>query len=217
MTPIREAPRLCLVFEPKLDSDMHARLEKALAAASPASLILSPGSGLALDAEAVSPLIAIAQKMNVATLIEADAHLARAVDADGVHVPWSKDPSAAYKEAREILGADRIVGIDAGRSRHDAMLLGEQGADYIGFGIPSHVTDRETAIARRQDLVRWWAEIFEVPVVAFDVETAVEASELAIAGADFIAVRASADIAAADLASWLGEFAAALEKSEPVT
>ena len=104
MTPIREAPRLCLVFEPKPDSDMRARLEKALAAASPPSLIISPGPGLALDAEAVKPLIAIAQKMNVAALIEADAHLARALGADGVHVPWSKDPAAAYKEAREILG-----------------------------------------------------------------------------------------------------------------
>ena len=97
------------------------------------------------------------------------------------------------------------------------MLLGEQGADYIGFGIPAHVTDRDTAIARRHDLVQWWAEIFEVPVVAFDVETAAEAAELATAGADFIAVRAAGDIATADLASWLGEFAAALEKSEPVT
>jgi thiamine-phosphate pyrophosphorylase len=205
------------MFEPKPDSDMRARLEKALAAASPASLVISPGPGLELDAEAVRPLIAITQKMNVATLIEADAHLAHALGADGVHVPWSKDPAAAYKEAREILGSDRIVGIDAGRSRHDAMLLGEQGADYIGFGIPSHVTDRDTAIARRQDLVQWWAEIFEVPGVAFDVETTEEAAELAIAGADFIAVRVSADIATDDLAGWLGEFAAALEKSEPVT
>jgi thiamine-phosphate pyrophosphorylase len=196
---------------------MRARLETAIAAASPASLILASGPGLILDAESAKPLVAIAQKLNVAALIEADAHLVRSLGADGVHIPWSKEPAAAYAEARAILGADLIVGADAGRSRHDAMLLGEHGADYVGFGIPLHVADRETAVARRHDLVQWWAEIFEVPVVAFDVETAEEAARLGNAGADFIAVRVAPDIATADLSSWLGEFAAALEKTEAVT
>ncbi len=165
----------------------------------------------------MKPLITIAQEIGIAALIEADAHLARALGTDGVHLPWSKDPAATYVDAREILGPDGIVGVDAGRSRHDAMSLGEQGADYVGFGIPAHVTDRETAAARRLDLVQWWAEIFEVPVVAFDVATADEAADLASAGADFVAVRVPGDLATADLTSWLGDFAAALAKSEPVT
>ena len=44
------------------------------------------------------------------------------------------------------------------------------------------------ARARRADLIAWWAEIFEVPCVAFDVESAEAAEALARAGADFVAV-----------------------------
>jgi thiamine-phosphate pyrophosphorylase len=217
MTPTREAPRLCLVFEPKPDSGALARLEKALAAASPASLVLTPGAGLELDVNIAKLLISAAHKRGVAVLIESDARAARDLGADGVHLSWSRDPLAAYVAAREILGADRIVGVDAGRSRHDAMSLGEAGADYVGFGIPSHVTDRETAIARRHDLVAWWAEIFEVPVVAFDVDTTEEARQLASAGADFIAARVPGELPEADVVPCLQEFAAALDKPEAVT
>jgi len=100
---------------------------------------------------------------------------------------WSQDNLA--QEAREILGGRFIVGVDVGRSRHDAMEIGETGVDYIAFGIPPHVQDRQTAIERRHELCQWWSEIFEVPCVAFDVDDLDQAAELAAAGADFIAIR----------------------------
>ena len=119
---------------------------------------------------------------DIAALIEGDAQLARTLRADGVHLPWSKDVAARYGEAREVLGTRYIVGVDVGRSRHDAMTLAEDGADYIGFGIPPHVEDRAAAAARRLELVSWWSEIFEVPCVAFDVDTAEDAIALARRG-----------------------------------
>ena len=48
--------------------------------------------------------------------------------------------------------------------------------------------DRTRAHARRDDLVAWWGEIFEVACVALDVEMPAEAERLARAGADFVAV-----------------------------
>ena len=42
--------------------------------------------------------------------------------------------------------------------------------------------------ARLAELIAWWAEIFEVPCVPWDVETAEEAESLAGLGADFIAL-----------------------------
>ena len=78
------------------------------------------------------------------------------------------------------------------------MQLGEAGADYIAFGTPDFVADQQAARERRLDLIKWWAEIFEVPCVAFDVDSASDAAALAAAGADFVALRLSPSLAPAD-------------------
>jgi thiamine-phosphate pyrophosphorylase len=169
------------------------RLASVLDAADAATLLITVGAS-ALTATSARPLVELAQRKDIAALIEGDAQLARTLRADGVHLPWSKDIAAQYAEAREVLGTRYIVGADAGRSRHDAMSIAEAGADYIAFGIPPHVEDRETAGERRRELISWWSEIFEVPCVAFDVETAEEAKVLAAAGADFIAMRADIEL-----------------------
>lgn len=163
---------------------------------------------------AIAALIAEIQKLGIAALVT-DPALARVVKADGVHVPASKSIAEAYREARETLSGRLIAGADAGRSRHDAMTLGEAGADYVAFGIPPHVEDRETAADRRRDLVAWWTEIFEVPCVAFDVATPADAEDLIEAGADFIAVRLPDAQDAAATAAYLAPFMAALDL--PVT
>ena len=111
-------------------------------------------------------------------------------------------------------GAGVSVGAEVGLSRDDAMTLAEQGADYVAFGAPAELQDRDKGRARRDDLVAWWAEIFEVPCVAFDVETAEEASALSWAGADFIAVTLAAGLAPADARDLLDRMAAALRVSE---
>jgi thiamine-phosphate pyrophosphorylase len=142
----------------------------------------------ALTAASAGPLVEIAQAQGAAALISGDARLARVLKADGVHLPPSQHPEDAYLDARQIVGKRAIVGAHAGKSRHDAMLLGQAGADYVSFGIPKEIKDADGARERRLVLVQWWAEIFEVPVVALDVETPQDAEPLALAGADFIGV-----------------------------
>jgi thiamine-phosphate pyrophosphorylase len=65
------------------------------------------------------------------------------------------------------------------------MIMAELGVDYVAFG-PAKAN--EAARDRRAELIAWWTEIFEVPCVAWDVETAEEAERLAGLGADFIAL-----------------------------
>jgi thiamine-phosphate pyrophosphorylase len=164
----------------------EARLAAALATNPIASVVISVPDGVSTAASEVKALVTLAQAKNAAALLRDDARLARTLRADGVHI--SVGNSKSYGEAREIVGRSASIGLDAGRSKHEAMVAGEAGVEYVAFGIPDHVGDREKAHRRRCELVAWWSEIFEIPVVAFDVETPVEAAQLAAAGADFVAV-----------------------------
>lgn len=186
------------------------RLATALATVTPSTVCIAPAAGKPLDAEAVLGLIKLAQAKDIAVLLADDAQLARVTKADGVHLTWSKDIAARASEAREILGNRFILGVDVGRSRHDAMELGETSVDYIAFGIPEHVEDRATATERRLELCDWWAEIFEVPCVAFDVDDLDDAADLADVGTDFIAIRLPSAVTGADLAAFLAAAAAAV-------
>ncbi len=102
--------------------------------------------------------IRFAQSRGVAVLLSGAADLALEHGCDGVHLDAATEDVRA---ARELLGQDRIVGAFAGHSRHLAMEAAENGADYVAFyqngpsigGVP---------------LIAWWAEIAEVPSVAFD-------------------------------------------------
>src|SRR5262249_37809937 len=66
------------------------------------------------------------------------------------------------------------------------MMAGERGADYVMFGEPETDGSRPSfgAILER---VGWWAELFEVPCVAYAANPD-EVGLLAAAGADFVAV-----------------------------
>jgi len=164
-------------------------LEAALAAAPVACVVIEGGPQSPLTAAVAKPLIETAQQRGIAVFVIDDASLARITKADGVHLLWSKDIAQRFSAARGELGVRFMIGADAGRSRHDAMLLGEAGADYVAFGIPPHVGNREVAEERQLDLIDWWSEIFEIPCVAFDVTSPEQAAGLCEAGADFISIR----------------------------
>jgi thiamine-phosphate pyrophosphorylase len=193
------------------DAALVAQRAAAASLAGPvATVLIEPDAATPPSPGQLADAVAAIQKLGIATLVAGDASLARVVKADGVHLTPSKAVQAAFGEARETLGNRFIVGADVGRSRDDAMTLGEAGADYIGFGIPAHVEDRATARDRRVALVEWWAEIFEVPCVAFDIDTPADADDLARAGADFLAVRLPAEIPADGIARHLAPYFALL-------
>ena len=208
MTEGRAATQLYAVIE--AGESALDRLAAALSAAEFASVLIAPPPGGTLDATAARPLVEAAQRQHVAALIADDARLARTLRADGVHLGVAKDLASAYDEARSILGQGGIVGVDAGITRHDAMTLAEAGADYIAFGAPPHLKDRDKARARRDEFIAWWAEIFQAPCVALDVETPEEAETLSRAGADFIAIRLPVGATPATTREFVAGIAAAL-------
>jgi thiamine-phosphate pyrophosphorylase len=214
---VPSATNLYLDFE--IDGSPPARALSVLAAvieaAAIASVLIRPAHDVPLNVEASRAIIAAVQKNGIAALVASSVDDASKLGADGIHLPWSRDIVPQFKTLRHSAPAGTVIGADAGRSRHDAMELGEAGADYVAFGVPPHVEDREKAAERQLDLIAWWSGLFEVPCVAFDVPDAGAAHLLSEAGADFVCVRlTSADIEA-DAIARISEFSEALRMPEP--
>ncbi|EGP10077.1 thiamin-phosphate pyrophosphorylase [Bradyrhizobiaceae bacterium SG-6C] len=180
--PQRPAPRLYLATPVVADpAQLVAELPALLAAADVAAVLLRLAHGdersIIQRAKALAPPV---QAAGAALLI--DGHFAQTAraGADGANVYGI----AAMQEAMPSLKPDRILGVGGLVTRHDAMVAGEAGADYVLFGEPDANGERPSAdaICERLD---WWAELFEPPCVAF--ATAVEEAGLfAAAGADFV-------------------------------
>jgi thiamine-phosphate pyrophosphorylase len=124
----------------------------------------------------------VVQRRDVALLLDDHPALAARAGADGAHLPDIE----ALTEAIGSLRPDRIAGVGGLRSRHDAMLAGETGADYVMFGDPDRRGDRPP-IEAVTDRLTWWSELFEIPCVGYAGDRD-EIAPLAQAGADFIAL-----------------------------
>ena len=204
----REATRLMVVLEP--GDGARERLMAAVQAASIACVMLKPDAGGSDRASEASQLLKIARGAGAICLIVDDADLARTLAADGVHLSTGGDTEVRYASARAALSAHGSVGVDAGGSRHVAMSVGEVGADYIAFGPLASIGDTRSGTETRQDLIAWWAEVFELPCVAMDVASPGDARDLELAGADFVAVTLAAGRSPAWVAETIREIAAAL-------
>jgi thiamine-phosphate pyrophosphorylase len=125
---------------------------------------------------------AMAQPRGVALLLDGRPELAARAGADGAHFSGIEALSAAIG----ALKPERIAGAGGLKSRHDAMLSAEGGADYVMFGEPDRNGHRPPFVAVIER-VGWWAEVFEVPCVGYAGDLG-EVSALAQAGSDFVAL-----------------------------
>jgi thiamine-phosphate pyrophosphorylase len=180
--PRRLAPRLYLVA-PQDAAGLKDRLAESLAAADVAAVLLRlPAADERGQINHAKALAATVQDKGAALLLDGHPELAARAGADGAHLAGI----AAFEAALATLKPERIAGCGALTSRDDAMRAGERGADYVMFGEPD-ASGRRPAFDAVTERVAWWAELFEVPCVAF-AATLDEIEPLAAAGADFVAV-----------------------------
>lgn len=106
------------------------------------------------------------------------------VAADGAHLGGPARTGAL----RARLGAEGILGVACGRSRHTAMVAGEAGADYVMFGSPERPDEAGDELP---GLVGWWNELFVIPCAAAIPPEPALAAALVAAGADLLALRAT--------------------------
>jgi thiamine-phosphate pyrophosphorylase len=130
----------------------------------------------------IKTLAPAVQTGGAALLLDGHADLVARAGADGAHLTGID----AMQDMLASLKPDRIAGVGGLPTRHDSMIAGESGADYVLFGEPDENNERPSvdAIAER---LQWWAELFEPPCVGY-AATFDEARIFAAAGADFILV-----------------------------
>ncbi|MBC7139243.1 MAG: thiamine phosphate synthase [Defluviimonas sp.] len=104
----------------------------------------------------------VAHGRDVPIVIETHVMLVSRLGLDGVHLT---DGARTVRHARKELGQEAIVGAFCGISRHEGLNAGEAGADYVAFG-PVGATPLGTGASVDPDLLAWWSEVIEIPVVA---------------------------------------------------
>jgi thiamine-phosphate pyrophosphorylase len=104
----------------------------------------------------------ITKDYNALFIVNDFVDIATCVNADGVHLGQDDLP---LKEARKIIGKDRIIGIST-HSLEQAIEAEKNGADYIGFGPVFHTLTKDAGKPRGIDILREVKNHTKIPVVA---------------------------------------------------
>ncbi|KIT16020.1 thiamine phosphate synthase [Jannaschia aquimarina] len=156
-----DVPQIYLITPPEIDAAFPDRLAAVLDARPVACIRLQM---LTQDADRVTRAAdlcrEVAHARDVPLVVADHTALVQPLGLDGVHLT---DPRPLRK-LRADWGEDPIIGAWCGASRHDGMVAGENGADYVSFGpVGTNLGAGETA---QRELFAWWSEIIELPVVA---------------------------------------------------
>ena len=184
MTAASPRQRLYLVTPAISDpAPFTGELERALGAGDIAAVLLRlADDGERALIERTKHIAAVVQPRDVALVVDNRPEIVARAGADGAHLSGVEKFAAALA----LLKPERIAGAGGLRSRHDAMLAGEAGADYAMFGEPDRA-GRRPPFEAIEERVKWWAELVEIPCVGY-AGSRDEIAPLAQAGADFIAL-----------------------------
>jgi thiamine-phosphate pyrophosphorylase len=184
------ACRLYLITPPVLD-DLQGFVDQAEAAFQGGDVAaLQVRLKTASDQEIARAVVALkplAQRFDVALILNDRPDLAATLACDGVHIGQD---DATYAQARQAVGREGIVGVTCHDSRHLAMEAAEAGADYVAFGAFFDTATKAAPTRAEPELLSIWQESMETPCVAIGGITVERARALAGAGADFLAVSA---------------------------
>jgi thiamine-phosphate pyrophosphorylase len=175
-----QAPCLYLITPPIRERAFHLPLSgEVMGACGVACVLVRPAALGDAENEIIFRVLAPPlQERGIACLVVDDPQFCVRVDADGVHM---NGEGPRFELALRALKPKFIVGTGGLRTRHEAMIAAEAGADYVMFG---ESREPQSAVLER---VAWWEEIFTVPCVAHANELE-SIRDLVRAGADFIAL-----------------------------
>ncbi len=141
-------------------------------------------AGPDLRKEQAAALLALCRRHGRPLVINDHVDLCQAIDADGVHLGHT---DAGIREARTLLGKDKIVGASCYGELALARAAAEAGASYVAFGgfYPSPVK-KYTFVTPPEMLDQARAE-FSLPIVVIGGMTPNNAAPLVARGIDLVA------------------------------
>ncbi len=156
-----------------------------------------------LRREQALALRALTREFAVTFIVNDDAALALAVDADGVHL-GGDDGSVA--EARRLMGESRLIGVSCYNRQDRAMQAELDGADYIAFGAFFTSSVKPNAPVASLAVLEEASSKIALPIVAIGGVTHENGEQLLEAGAHALAV-ISAIFSAPDIEQAARKFA----------
>jgi len=189
--------RLYFVCEARPQTDLERLLRAALTGGADIVQLREKELGRAEIERAAETFRRVADTFSALFVINDDPELARACDADGVHV-GQDDVSA--EQARELLGPDAVVGLSTHSEEQIAASAGRP-VDYISVGPVWETPTKEGRPGVGTDLIRHAAERAPHPFFAIGGIDTGNAGEVVAAGAERLcvvrAIRDAADPEAA--------------------
>lgn len=213
MSVPKDRCRLVLIVPDIADIDEQAKvLADALRGGDVASVIIPQ---YALDdgtfqkhAEKLVPLV---QETGAAALIAGDSRVAGRAKADGLHITGNL---AEFAEAVEKHVPKLIVGGGNATDRHHALEIGELRPDYIFFGkIEGDI--KPEAHPKNVALAEWWASMIAIPCIVMGGTDPKSALEVALSGAEFVALRTAVFADPAAASTIVAEVNALLDEKAP--
>jgi len=184
--------RLYFVCEARPPGDLEALLRAALTGGADIVQLREKELGRAGIERAAGTFRRVADTFSALFVVNDDPELARALDADGVHV--GQDDVGA-EQARELLGPDAIIGLST-HSVEQIAASAERPVDYISVGPIWETPTKEGRPAVGLELIRHAAEHAPHPFFAIGGIDSANAGEVVHAGAKRLcAVRAIRDAA----------------------
>lgn len=174
-----------ITFETADTENLLSKVEAALAGGIAAVQYRDKSGDVARCHEQASELVALCHRYGVPLIVNDDLRLADLCDADGVHL--GRD-DGSLREARIILGHDKLIGASCYQNLELAQAAQAAGADYVAFGSFFSSPTKPDAGRASLDLLRDAVPRIHVPLVAIGGITLVNAPHLLDAGADSLAV-----------------------------
>jgi thiamine-phosphate pyrophosphorylase len=134
---------------------------------------------------AVDVLRPVCQSRRVEFLLNDRADLVAAAGCDGAHVGQEDMPA---REARQLMGPGRTLGVTC-KSSHDlADRAVDDGATYVAFGAFYPSTSKQVLNLADPEVLRRWTQRSKVPSCAIGGITAANLAPLVRAGANLLAI-----------------------------